>query len=332
MCLVVSTFFIYSYRVDLDSEYEVQTMEYTDHLTKACQAAVSIQDIHFGEGGTYIFNTEEKRQLAVQQFFGTLEQGFNYIYDSNLKHQLTLRVPVLCLVDGDGYYVCYNQPYTDDNGDTSVKFITSTLNTWNMVESHKRYAIRFFLSDYVEVTNLVTGEIKRGQFLEVYNQFGQTELLKCLSNRQEFENAKIDTIIDRLSSAVETYINEYNITVNRIREDKKVFDYDLRYTFELPRIPYTEWCNLINEPSSIAFLQGNQVINIDRYLNIYAMAGGELTRKKGYYIQSTTDENGNRFLEYHRVTCSQLTDPADYGLSKQECVKKRAYPCEICHP
>lgn len=332
MSLLVASIFIYSYRVDLDSEYETQSMEYADHLTKACQAAVSTESLRVDNGGAYIYDTAEKRQLAVEKFFGTLHQGLNYVYDSNLQDQLILRVPALCLIDSNGYYICYNQPYTDKYGDTAVKFIISTLNTWNMIESHKQYAIRFFLSDYVEVTNLTTGEIKQGQYSEVYKQFGQSNLLKCLSSREEFENAKIDTIVARLNDAVENYINEYNVTVNRLKESSKVFDYDIHYSFELPRISYAEWCNLVEEPSSLAFLQGNQVKNMDRYLNIYAMAGGELTRKKGYYLEQTVDSEGNQSLTYHRFICSKINNPIDYGLTRQECAKKGGFPCEICRP
>lgn len=327
-CLFILGFSIYSYRVQADSTYEMQSTEYENHLTRACQSAVAAQQKRADGTGIYLFDTAEKREQAVEQFFATLERGFNYVNDSNSAQNLRYHVPVLCLVDNDGYYLAYNEPYEDANGSLSLVSTISTLNTWGTEGTNGQYYVRFFLSDYVEVTDNRTGLVKNGPFYSVYKTLGQPEALEILSTREKFENEKIDIIISTVNEVVEEYINQYNFRVNRISQTGSRTDFDIHYSFELPKVSYEDWCNLLDEPSALALLQGMQINNGDRYLNIYAMSGGEMVKNKGY-VKNTV----NGVLTYHRMGCPLGPSVStDYSMTKEECAKQGAFPCEECCP
>lgn len=327
--LLVCFFSLFSYRIQINTEYGIQSTEYENHLTRACQASVSSQEVMNDLSGTYLYNTDFKREKAINLFFSTLERGFNYVNDSNKANELTYHVPVLCLIDSDGYYILYNAPYTSDDGSLMVSSVLTPINTWGTTAKNDQYLIRYFLSDYVEVTQLETGQAKKGVFQSVYEYFGKPESLEALSSREEFENHKIDTIITEINEKVELYINQYNYSVNRLEDDGVRSDYDIHYTFELPQIKYEDWCNLIDAPSTLAFLQGNQINNGNNNLNIYSMAGGEMIKRNGCYMQKRNEE-----YIYHRAGCSMLSTDidSDYGLTKEECAKQGYYPCRECNP
>jgi len=330
--LVFISFYVYSYQTDLDTEYSIQSTAYIENLTKACQATVDVNQLSTKEEMLYLYDTKQKRDTAINHFFSTLEQGFNIIGDSNTAETIRHRVPALCLIDTDGYYISYNLPHEDEEGGISLKFITSPIYTWSFVEENGNYAIRFYLSDYVEVTNLATGEIKKGTHKKVFQAFQKPVMLSFLNDINAFQEKKTEIIVEQIIQTVEYYINNYNITVNRLQNDVSVTDYALHYGFDLPHIQYQEWCNLIEEPASLAFLQGVPVMNTNRILNIYAMAGGELTKRIGYITDWGRDESGAATLYYHRYNCTLLDYPLDFGMDKTTAAKKGAFPCEICRP
>lgn len=322
-----SIFMIYCYQVDITSEYENQSQIYSKALRRACESAVDISQISYDENMVFLYNTEEKRSNSINRFFKTLEYNFNYENNSSYAAELKLKVPVLCLIDSDGYYIAYNAPYKNEEGDTALKYTITPIYSWGYVENNKQYAVRFFLSDYVEVTNIVTGEMKKGTYEGVYKAYGETDILDFFKTKEDFEELRNYVIVTQINNSVEYFINNYNFSVNSIQKNKSVNSHEVTYSFDLPHISGMEWSNLIEEPSVIAFLQGAQVPNTNRYLNIYSMAGGELTKRKGYVISKEQDT-----LYYHRINCSYIEQRLDFGLNKTICAKKGAFPCPKCRP
>lgn len=325
--IFIVIFTIYSYQVDITSEYQNQTEVYKDNLKRACEASIDETQLNYEKDMPFLFNTKEKREYAVERFFQALERGFNYESNSDYAHELKLKVPVICLIDSDGFYIVYNAPYRDENSNINVVNTVTQLYPWTYTENSKNYAVRFFLSDYVEITDLTTGEIKTGSYQSLYNLYGQSEFLDFLGSKESFEEQKNLIIVSSVKDTLEYYLNTYNLTVNSLQKDKAINSHELKYTLDLAYLSGTEWGNLIQEPTTMAFLQGMQVNNTDRLLNIYAMAGGELVKNNGYIITE-----GNDGLLYHRQNCQEIITPIDYGLTKEQCAKKGAFPCFVCRP
>lgn len=317
---------LFNYRVSASVEYGKQTTEYEEHLTKACNAAVDAAALLKTTESPYLYDTVSKRNAATEAFFRTLEQGFNLVNDSNQISSLRQHVPALCLVDMDGYYIYYNAVYKESDGYLAVKQVMSPLNTWGYVTPNERYIIRYYLSDYVEVTNMETGKSMNGLYSSVYDYFNDETGLSVLKDKETFELCKNDFIVSEVSQMLEYYINNYNQSVNRVSSGK-INDYDIHYTFELSRVKYENWCNLLEKPSAMALLQGVVYNDGESDLNIYAMAGGEMNYKGGYYVDADMNDTC-----YHRPSCSQRGSDYIYMLSKRSCARKGYFPCEVCRP
>lgn len=324
--LLLAVFLVYNYRVNVSTEYRKQSTEYEEHLSRACQAAVDIVTIDGDRGNSCIYDTDAKREKAVETFYQTLVQGFNLVNDSNRITSLRQHVPSLCLVDLDGYYMCYNVVYTAEDGGMNVTQTISPLNTWGYVTDDEKYLIRYYLTDYVEVTSISTGKTETGTFQSVYDRIGDEVGLKVLRDRKTYELYKTDFIISELNEKMEYYINNYNQSVNRVGKGK-INDYDIHYAFELSRTKYEDWCNLLEKPAAMALLQGVQYDDGNQYLNVYAMSGGEVFRKGGYYVNMDSEDE-----YYHRPNCPLVDGNYQYQKSKILCAKQGYFPCEVCNP
>lgn len=210
----MTLFLAFHIGVERDTIYSQQTEEYTRHLTRAVKAAVSSNEYEKDGQMMYLFNDEEKRQKAVNLFFSTLEQGLNYVYDSNYKDELKTHVPVLALIDADGYYIVYNAPYRTADGSVAFQSTITPINTWSNTSKNNDYYIRYYLSDYVEVYDMRTDKFISGSYAKVYRELGQPVGLKDFASEEDFQAAKNDTVIQEIQNNIEHYINEYNFTVN----------------------------------------------------------------------------------------------------------------------
>lgn len=320
-------FFPYWYHTQVDTKYGILSREYEEHLQSAVRAATACNEINVnGNDVPLLFESDEKREEAINIFYKTLEEGFNYTYSSNHAEALRLKVPCLCLVDGDGYYILYNNIYEDEDGNRNIGETLTPLNVWGDVSKDNEYLIRYYLSDYVEVIRNSDGLYKVGPYNEVYEALGKPEGLKIFSSKENFENARNDFVISEINEKVNMYINKYNYEVNRISDGERT-EYGLYYRFELPTVDYEDWCGLIKRPSAIAFLQGQPIQNGDEYLNLYAFAGGTVVQKNIYYC---TETDGEKF--YHRPNCIYVETSENYFLSKTQCAKSGYFPCPECKP
>lgn len=313
------------YRVQVDTKYGNLSREYEEHLQNAVRAITSHNPIAQDKDGTpFLFNTDKKRAEAVDIFYKTLEEGFNYTYSSNHADSLRLKVPCLCLIDGDGYYILYNNIYRDENGNINVGETLTPINTWACTSKNNEFLIRYYLSDYVEVIRNSDGRFENGTYDDVYVRFGEPEGLSSFSSKQKFDDARIDFIISEINSKVNMYINEFNYEVNRISDGARS-EYGIYYRFEMPTVSYEDWCGLVELPSTIAFLQGQPLQNGDEFLNIYSLSGGTIIEKKIYYCNEV---NGEKL--YHRPNCSHANLDDIHFSTKKDCAKAGYFPCPDC--
>ena len=142
---------------------------------------------------------------------------------------------------------------------------------------------------YVEVYAL-DGTIYSGNRKDVYHLLteklpGSTEVSKMafLMNDDEFNANKNELIIQEINEKCEYYINRHNVIGD---------SYENQYTFTMPEIAGEDWARLLKNPTMISFLQGYSSKADNRYLNIYALGGGELVQNYHYFIDGD---------EYHCV-------------------------------
>ncbi len=321
ICIMLLLFSVNSRNVDFSTQYGLESHEYSQNLIRACQDAVSVNS---ASKELCIYDTEEKRDRAAYIFYKTLSDGFNMTYDANKQDALRFHVPALLFIDYDGFYVVYNAIHTGDDGKQVSQTITP-INIWAAQSENQNYAVRFFLSNEVEVTKNSTGEIKRGNYKQVYDYFQDPVGLSLIDN-DHFEETKYAVITRTIENTTEYYINQYNFAVNRISDGIRT-DYDVHYTFTLPEVSNEDWCGLLCQPSCMAFLQGPHLENEDNYINIYSMARGKLLEDKNYYIAKVDGE-----FYYHRAECIYTDRKSKAYDSRQACARIGAYPCSECNP
>lgn len=305
----------------LASQYGITSHQYSQNLTRACQDAVSCNTT---AENNCLFDTKNKRTKAVTTFYKTLSDGFNMTYDSNAQQELTLHVPLLCLIDNDGYYIVYNVFHDGDSGRELSQTITP-INTWAVSGQNQDYNIRYYLNDVVEVTENSTGLVKTGSYKEVYDYFGRPVGLSLLDESVYYEE-KYSYITKDMEEKLEHYINQYNYTVNRMSDGIRS-EFGLYYTFTLPEISNADWTGLLSRPSCTAFLQGVKIEGSSQYINVYAMSRGKQLSGKLYYV--TEDSEG---LIYHREDCLYVGNDSKSYATKQECAAHGAFPCQLCNP
>lgn len=276
----------------------------------------------------YVFADESKRQEAVDVFYDTLIQDFNYEY-STYADMVKYYVPCIFLIDTDGYYIEYTKTYTDNSGKQVYTEIITPINKWSKTFSvggngltGKTYTVEFHLDDTVKVSYKNRNdhiESVEGNYKDVYEKIGKpTELNGVLDTEKNFNDQKTDLIINELYNKLEYYINYHDESFNQFN--------NAQYEFTLPVITGEDWARLIDNPTIISFLQGVQSQYDNNYLNIYALAGSEVEKSLYYYIK---EDNGT--LYYHRDFCSTITeDDKEHSYSMEQAAKHGAFPCPKC--
>lgn len=286
--------------------------EYSQYLTTATSDAV--KDI--ADSGEKAFGTEEVREDTVDVFYHSLSTSFK-VLPSNSHGELSYYIPCIAMIDTDGMYFNYNEDFTDENGDTISDSITTPLYTWS--EKYIRFIVRFYLSDMVSVENINTGQTVSGQYYKVYNELNKPTELSFMNNYEEFEEMRNSVIINTTNQKIDYYINAHT---NMLRNRNNV-----TYSMTMPQIANEDWARLLQGPTVISFMQGMQVPNYDKFINIYALCGGELHESETYYV--TKEDN---IYLYHRVGCSHIknSDNIITSGSMKDLAKLGAEPCFDC--
>jgi hypothetical protein len=325
--------FFFGYRVDIKTQYKTQTTRYVADLRSATNAALEAAKRNATEGNNDVvmrlFGTQRARNDAANSFFTTLYQALNLQYDSIGQSEMQYRIPMLCLMDYDGYYIGYNSAEAGREG----HFVITNINTWTDVseDADARFIIQYYLGPEcnVTVTDRTTGKSYTGTYEQTYKYFGSPLGLEMLSSRQRYQDARLELVMNNTTEVMDIYIDQYNYVANGKSGDS---ERALHYDFTLPTVDRANWANLMDKPSVLGFLQGPQVSDYSNFeeLNIYSFSGYELEEGIEYVIMRETDGS----YTYHQKECTRVNSLQIIGkyTSKKECAKRGAWPCPDCRP
>jgi len=377
-CFSIFTF----YSIDIESQAGIANTEYANVLTAATQDAASTISIENAKDGG-VWMSEAARKNTLNTFYTTLKYGFNFEYTAR-ANEVYIYTPVVCLIDNNGYYISYNSSF-DDSGNTvrptesfdreakawTETMTTSPLITW--AKDYGNFTVRFYLDDTMEIT-LPTGEIFKDKqenilikleehfkkdgysttVLEthyIFEGMDSYSIKDLIENKDGiYEREKNELIIRKINEEVEYYINHQNLWAK---------DLDIPYSFTMPEIASEDWHRLLTNPTVISFLQGVQAKTQSGYINVYALAGGEITKELKYYITEHLGRKTYHFLDGkcpdHTVEFTEKKTIKEVKVGKEieqvisktkyytcdgepiyhiytsmeECVKEEAYPC-VC--
>lgn len=318
--------------------------DYSNYLITATKSAVDAAATG-NTSGTYIFDTTEKRKSAVDAFYKTLKQCFNYEY-STYEPMVYTYVPCVVLVDTDGFYIEYGEDYDEPNGSYATYDIISPIHKWsrsyspgNSADVGYEFYVEFHLDDTIEIVFIRNNEkvtTYSGYYADVYDQLCRdktkiksmttgdpivaSNLDQLLSDYKMFYNEKKEIIISEIQSQLEYYINTKTETNNQYSR--------YQYQFTLPKVTGQDWARMVDAPTILSFMQGPQTEYGTSSFNIYALAGSEMEFDYIYYLK---DVDGSVY--YHLPECAHLSDEDTEGMrgyTMEGAAKMGAYPCPDC--
>ena len=298
--------------------------QYSKVLTSACRTAA--EKMEYDESLYAVMGTEEIRENVINAFFNTFLISFEEATSeedgvesnpSNNRVLLYKNIPVILLIDINGYYVWYN---TFEDGMLTAK--VSSLTTYSeTVQGDQIYYVRFFLGNRVQVSIKGDPTVYDSTPAEVYEQLGSPSALSFMADYDSYADYRNAYIANLVEEQIGYYINNENLErswANQNRGD---------YVFEMPEISMNDWMEMVEYPSVISFYQGKQLNNGSAMINTYAFSGSEFAPVAEYYV---TDDG-----YYHLSTCEELSEEDKEGrvyTSRRELAADGYLPCNECDP
>lgn len=322
--------------------------QYSDYMLNATLSALTSAIQESGsENGQYIFSSDRSRTQAINAFYKTFGTplGYNFAEPNEssddystaaevFTYELKFHIPCIMLVDTDGFYI-YHVNY--ESG--ADYFICTELTKWTEEYIYGNrtdgiiYTVDYHLDDTINVKryDIANSEITvyEGNYkdvLDILDKRGNVagRLRDILRSEDNFHDFKTEFITGSIENNVNYYVNEMNNRYTDITETKKGITNQNAYRYDItfPYTPGQDFARFIDEPTVLAFFQGNQVdYNFAGHINLYAFAGSEVTDNLIYYIKDGY---------YHIAECSELSDEdRKKGYSIQEAARHGAYP-DIC--
>lgn len=279
LCLGIIIFI----NVDITQKVNTQNTEYANKLTAACHDAAKTMNTENIEQYGCVWNDKDDLNDTLTVFYNSLVYSFNWDTAGRVD-EMALYTPVVCMIDINGYYISHNVVFNTSGtvtipSDADKRNGLTGLNTWT--KNYGGINLRYFLNDNVEVY-ASDGSVYSGNRIDVYKLLqeklpGGAEVtnLAFLINDTQFNQNKNELIVREINKACEYYINRHNVIGD---------NYEQFYSFEMPEISGEDWSRLLQNPTLISFLQGYSSEADNRMLNVYSLAGGELTQNYHYFI------------------------------------------------
>lgn len=291
------------------SEIKEQKIEYNRIIDNAVDDAVT-KLVETERGDAIVLNKE----IAVQNFFTSLYSGFGIYDDVGKQEYLKMFIPIIMIVDRDGYYI-YQHSLSAD-GTTNYEG-WSEKRTYSYKDEVSGLILRFSLDNTVTILDASINNILQGDYHDLAKYYTDVEIL---NNNELFDTTRKQCIIDHLTDDMKISINVHNMIAQRE---------GIQYNFALPAVSDATWYRTIDDISFFAVFQGYPYKNsLGRY-NRYAFGGARI-HKSGMYV--IKEEDG--IMYYHRYDCTSLsdTDRKNVYYTKKQCAILGAYPAEDCKP
>lgn len=301
--------------------------------TQAMESAVddAMDDIVESDSGDVI---SLNKQFLLDQFYHTLFINLGCTADTVKQNAIKAYIPIVLLVDTDGFYIYYSDTASGVDGETLIAKNWTDKLTFTYVEENGGRIFNFTLGNVVNVYDPNTNHV----FNMDYQDLSKLALFNtddpdndCYRSSLlcdgDFDTIRRTTIINALTDSMTYYINQHNRVAKH---------YGFTYHFSLPYISDDDWARTIDDISMVAIFQGYPYVSDAPqlgYFNLYSIGGARIVKPDYYYIMA--DSRGTEY--YHKKNCNRLSS-ADSSVwnhpyeSPKQCAKKGAYPCPECNP
>ncbi|NLK68680.1 MAG: hypothetical protein GX283_05910 [Clostridiaceae bacterium] len=309
--ILITLPFLLLFRIKSDNlqSVEFQSIVLNKYIDTAVEDA-SIAMVTRGENDKVTIS----RDKALDAFFDTLYTNFNLTDNDISQYTLQGYIPVVVLIDYDGFWIYSMETYKNSSHEEISEMIWKPKKSYAYEQDG--YVFLFTLDDYVKVLNTVDNSFFEGKCETVRSSLPSNEILQ---DNILFEEVRKRTIVECIKNDVNAEINEHN---------KYARLFGITYNFCPPIISDDDWHNNIEDIGFLSFIQGIPIGTSGEKLNSYALGAARVVRKNHYYIQQ--DDNGLDY--YHRELCPLVISKDEIFDSREECAIKGAFPCRMCKP
>ncbi|MDQ0493328.1 hypothetical protein [Paenibacillus brasilensis] len=275
-------------RVQNQREVQRLEMKYTSALHTAVQDAGAVlsqnerQEREAGYGSDKFFRVDKEEALST--FLHTLFLNVGIDGDTVAQRALLDYIPVIVILDYDGYYTFASETYIDGDGQTAIGSKWSEKKPFAYADSVGN-SVGFTLDNYVHAYDAQNHRWVEGFQKELQGQTG----ISLLNNPETFEQIRRSTIVHSVQEDLARLINLHN---------QKAARNGVAYRFTLPTIPQEEWYNTVDDVGLMAFIQGIPVG--DRFYNNYGFGGGRVVRRQAI-IGGLEPDTGMKY--FYRDSC-----------------------------
>lgn len=282
-------FMIIAFHVQDQREVQLLEVKYRSALRTAVQDGGRVlnmneyQEKEAGYQSAKFFRVD--KELALSTFMHTMYMNMDIEDDPVAQATLQAYIPVVVIMDYDGYYVYTSDEYQDDKGNTLREPLWMAKKPYTYSDALGN-SIHFTLDQYIEAYDARLGKWVKGQEKEI----GRDTMIPLLQEHDKFEQIRRSTIVSSIQEDLAYYINRHNEWAARN---------GISYLLTLPMISQEEWNNSVDDIGMMAFIQGIPVG--DRYYNDYALGGGRLVKGPNIYA-GVEEMTGIKY--YYRNSCS----------------------------
>ncbi len=204
-----------------------------------------------------------KPEEGLQAFLNSLFYSFKTIGESE-KEGVKAYIPVMVIIDYDGYYIYSMREYVDDNNNTCLKHQLSPKSYYQVVDDNGTI-INLTLDDTVRIYDI-------NQKVQYEGNYKDLRHLSPFLNTSKFMIEKKECMIAQIEESMSYHVNNHNRFSHHL---------GIIYEFTLPRIDKADWYNAIQDVGIIAVFQGKPISN-NQYLNLFCYNGASILKSKTY--------------------------------------------------
>ena len=287
-------------------------------LTSINCAAIALSEAYAAKG-------ESALQIASDAFFQSLYICLGTEGDKTKEQELNLYVPAMVLVDIEGFYICFLEQVSAEDG-TVLQHVWSECQPYYYEDSAFLY--RFGLDDTVYTVEKATGMILHTSYEEVMTD---TMLQTYYSAGTLFDTVEAyrERKLYAIRTSMEESLSEILVSHNRIAGQ-----YGLEVWFSIPEF-FQSFTPAMDNPSMVAVFQG-WPLSADGTL-LYqncANASAYIQKEQQYLLELPSHTGNSTFSVFHKKSCSYI---GTYGMIQNfEVTKKEAvsvygaYACPHC--
>lgn len=286
-------------------------------------------------------------KTTTDVFFKSVYSSFGLSDNPEAQKQFIAYVPVIAVMDVDGFYIRYITDVHGPEENWTSKIPYTYTNEVSISGVPYKFTVNFRLDDelqmtvfkhkrvdgsYAELSGVYEGKIS--EIMNIYSEESNGDDFKIF--RDVWNNCFItnmygdqtyDTIkADCVGQVVAKYLNKYVDDYNEIARN-----FGISYKFSVPATAASDIARSMEDIMFICLFQGYPYgSGTSDTFSKFTVSGARITKSGVFYVRKADDG----ITYYHNGYCNHdgRQEQGDIYYSKKSAARDGAYPCPYCNP